>query len=271
MNKKILQIIEDKNLAIADFQQAVSETKNILGDIPAELGERILLTAAMSYEKDKKLCDVGGHVGAYLLILKRLGMDVTVIDFFPELEEDSYLHNIQSDHTSKKIKRFKEQGIHIINADVYDMNLEDESVDVMTSFECFEHFAHSPKPVMEQMVNALRKGGRLTISVPNIARIENRLRLLFGETALEKYAHFYHHGNPFIGHHREMTAKEVRWLIEENGLEITDFFTTDITVQSMKKRKAAKKWISKMNYEYGITDKIIPQNMRKHIWTSAIK
>lgn len=121
------------------------------------------------------------------------------------------------------------------------------------------------------MIRALAPGGLLILSVPNIARISTRLRLLAGKSPLEKYPSYYHHGNPFLGHHREMTLREVNWLVTENRLQPVQVFATDITVQSRKRRSWLKKRLSQLNYRFGLTELLLPDTLRKHIYAVARK
>jgi SAM-dependent methyltransferase len=58
-------------------------------------------------------------------------------------------------------------------------NFEDETFDFITCIAVLEHL-FNPFEVVEEFRRILKDGGRLLISVPNVAYIKRRVRLLFG-------------------------------------------------------------------------------------------
>src|SRR5262249_16877932 len=127
------------------------------------------------------------------------------------------------------------------------------------------------KPVLEQMHTSLKSGGRLCLSVPNIARIQARLRLLFGTSPYERYSYYFDNGNPFYGHHREMTVSEVGYIPKALGMTTVRLFSSDIPYESMKRQNPLKKAVLAFNNRTGFTDFILPRGTHKHIWLEASK
>lgn len=255
-NSLILRHCTLGGLSPADLDAALSRAADTLAACDYTFNHREILNAVMSYRPGGKLLDLGGSGSIYHLILKNLGMDVAVLDFAFNPALKGVLASA---------------GIQLAEGDLYKTPFPSGNYDVISTFECFEHLPHSPKPVMDKITAALKPGGAFVMSIPNVARIEQRLRLLMGATPHEKYEGLYHSGDYFAGHHREMTVREVRYLMAENNLALETLFTTDMTVASAKKRSRLKRALNRLNYQYLLTDKIMPRNLRKHIWAKARK
>jgi hypothetical protein len=87
-----------------------------------------------------------------------------------------------------------------------------------------EHYPHSLKYVMNNIVSLLNNSGRLFIEVPNIAYWPKRVNLLFGKTPLMPIKDIFLSDIPFIGHHHEFTISELQDLAQLSGLEIMNDF-----------------------------------------------
>ena len=84
-----------------------------------------------------------------------------------------------------------------------------------------EHLAHSPKPLMENINNAMVSSGHLVFEVPNIAFWPNRFSLFFrGRTVHSSIESVYHSAIPFTGHHREYTIDDARYVLSQGGFTI---------------------------------------------------
>src|SRR5262249_4923045 len=139
--------------------------------------EREILNAIMCYQKDGAMLDLGGGGSIYHLILKNLGMDVTILDF---------------NFNPALVSPLKNAGVKMVEGDLYQSPFGAGGYDVISTFECFEHLPHSPKPIMDKICPALKAGGKFVLSIPNVVRFDQRMRVLIGSTPHEKYAPFYH-------------------------------------------------------------------------------
>jgi len=195
------------------------------GSIETEQTERIKVNCALSYRKDGRLCDLGSYVNMYPVMLALLGMRVTTVDYYPQSKPQSPNYNPD---IHRVLDICRSVGIEVIECDLYDLTLPKEAFDVVTSFETFEHLLHSPKPVMKKIVAALRPGGDVVLSVPNIARLVNRLRVLVGRSPLSSFGFFFENGYPFTGHRREMTIAEVHHMMAVMQLKRKKLFTENL-------------------------------------------
>ncbi|WP_162560469.1 class I SAM-dependent methyltransferase [Methylobacterium durans] len=242
----------------------------LLGDQPS-ISARMQLAAALATVPGGKLCDVGGSTSAYLLVAHVLGTHVTIVDTMPYVDGGPGAVPGFEAEVRRRLTLFEKLGLAVRRTDVFETGLPADHFDVAVAFETIEHFAHSPKPVLEAMVKSLHPGGRLCLSTPNIARIEMRLRLLAGRTVHERLVPFFHDGNPFLGHHREYTLNEFEALPDLLGLKAVAVFAANVTYESRKRKTAAQHFLINLEERYGLGDLLLPPTWRKHVWLEAMK
>jgi 2-polyprenyl-3-methyl-5-hydroxy-6-metoxy-1,4-benzoquinol methylase len=252
LNRRVLQALARNRLQAAKFTQAVEAAMAATGssEPPAQ---RVLLCAAKCYQPGGTHVDFGGGLSLYPLILAQLGMDVTVADLYAGQEPS-------------RMAVFSAHGVTLIEADLYAVEMAAGSLDGVSMFETIEHLPHSPKPILDTMVAALKPGGRFLLSVPNICRIENRFRMLTGRNPMGKYRILFDSGERFLGHHREMTIAEVAWLPSQLGLEVDRVYTTDLRYK--ERPNAVKSAFSRLANHYLLND-LMPATWRRQIWLEA--
>jgi SAM-dependent methyltransferase len=100
---------------------------------------------------------------------------------------------------------------------------EDGFFDLVIFTEVLEHLFGPPSDVLRETRRILRDGGVLILSVPNIATLYNRVKLLLGATPLpnpdQQMKKGWVHG---YGHVHEYTAKEIASLVENCGFTISE-------------------------------------------------
>ncbi|KZB51835.1 hypothetical protein AUP41_06485 [Thalassospira xiamenensis] len=157
------------------------------------------------------LCDVGGFFGAFPLTLSRLGHKVAMTE---ALEYYSESFNPLFDFLT-------DQDVNIIDYDPFgSSSLPEKDFDVVTVMAVIEHYPHSLKKFMENILRVFKQDGRVYIDVPNIAYWPKRMAMLLGKTPLVPVSDIFRSSEPFIGHHHEFTRQEVRDLASLCGIEI---------------------------------------------------
>ncbi|WP_437913994.1 class I SAM-dependent methyltransferase [Sorangium sp. So ce302] len=94
--------------------------------------------------------------------------------------------------------------------------------DLVSSFEVIEHLQFHPAPFLAGCNSALRPGGRMLLTTPNVASWSSINRLLDGATP-----HMTgQYGGP-MEHRKEYTAWELRRLVETAGFRVDKLVTFD--------------------------------------------
>lgn len=88
--------------------------------------------------------------------------------------------------------------------------------DLIIFSEVIEHLHGNPRAALRNLKSALRPGGRLLITTPNLVRLASRIKMLLGRDVLERI------GPPeyWRGHVREYTLAEVVEMLRREGYEL---------------------------------------------------
>jgi len=159
----------------------------------------------------KSVCDVGGFWGVFLITLKKIGYNVTMTEAL------QYYSGAFSD----LFKFIADRGVNIVNYDPFESGAAlTTRFDIITVMAVLEHYPHSPKLFMENIISMMQSNGKLYIEVPNIAQYTKRIPFMLGKTPLIPVQDIFKSKVPFIGHHHEYTIAELRALADLSGLVI---------------------------------------------------
>jgi SAM-dependent methyltransferase len=100
---------------------------------------------------------------------------------------------------------------------------DDGSLDGVLFCEMLEHLLMNPLHTLGEIHRILRPGGCLVLTTPNVARLENVLRLLHGANLYDPYSGF----GPYGRHNREYTRHELHRLLEFAGFDVEFSMTAD--------------------------------------------
>jgi SAM-dependent methyltransferase len=112
----------------------------------------------------------------------------------------------------------------------------DEQFDMIMLHHVLEHLHDSPRYLLIALLEQLRDGGYLFISVPNHVNLRKRLAVLVGKTSLPAYPDYYWHPGPWRGHVREYTRGDCVALAEALGLEIVEIRAVHNMLQKVPRR-----------------------------------
>ena len=172
-------------------------------------------------EQVRTVCDVGGFWGAFPMTLCRLGYEVTMTESL----------QFYSRSFNRLFEFISEKGVRIIDYDPFQEGARlPRQFDVITVMAVLEHYPHSLKIFMDNVISSLKPEGQLYLEVPNIAYWPKRMGLLWGRTPLAPQDDIFQSKVPFIGHHHEYTISELRDLARLSGLSIIseDFYNYSI-------------------------------------------
>lgn len=101
---------------------------------------------------------------------------------------------------------------------------DDGAFDVVLFCEILEHLQLDPVRVILEIKRVLKPGGRLILTTPNVARLENVARLIAGTNIYDPYSGYGAYGR----HNREYTRHELAQLLDYCGFEMEQAFTADV-------------------------------------------
>jgi len=198
------------------------------------------------------LLDVPAGEGALAARLIAAGFEVTCCDLYPE------------------IFRLKDVDIH-----PGDLNGElpfaDRSFDHVTCLEGLEHIENSQQ-AMREFARVLRPGGTVTVSIPNILNIEERLKwLLYGYTShfkpmtrgqVERLRAEYDNREEIAAHVNPIAYSELRYILEKNGFQIT---------QVHRDKRKSNAWLYwPIVLLIRVIARLTPAAKRKERWTEEL-
>jgi SAM-dependent methyltransferase len=160
--------------------------------------------------KELEVMDIGGSVGLVPVGCAALGCKrAVVVDDFRDPV------HFQFGDSTEVLKR---HGVEIVNRDVIHQGISDlGTFDAISSFDSMEHWHHSPKRLFEQVMNALKPGGRFVLGVPNCVNLRKRITGLFGKNKWSSMQDWYE--TPvFRGHVREPDVDDLKYIARDMGL-----------------------------------------------------
>jgi 2-polyprenyl-3-methyl-5-hydroxy-6-metoxy-1,4-benzoquinol methylase len=115
-----------------------------------------------------KILDIGCGYCYLTRFLKGQGYDVLGVDFF--------YGTIPEDRC-----RQSEIPYYQLNIETDDLPFEENIFDVVLLGEVLEHLTHSPLLPLARIQNALKRGGRLILTTPNVRRVTHLAKMVVGQ------------------------------------------------------------------------------------------
>jgi 2-polyprenyl-3-methyl-5-hydroxy-6-metoxy-1,4-benzoquinol methylase len=159
-----------------------------------------------------ELCDLGGGMGLFSVGCAAYGMKRTVlVDDF----DDSVYHRVGV----SMFDLHRSFGVEVIARDVVKNGIRDivGTFDVITTFDSMEHWHHSPKRLLHEVVEKLKPGGAFVLGVPNCVNMRKRISVPLGIGKWSEMQDWYETPN-FRGHVREPDVGDLLYIARDMGL-----------------------------------------------------
>jgi 2-polyprenyl-3-methyl-5-hydroxy-6-metoxy-1,4-benzoquinol methylase len=157
-----------------------------------------------------RMLDYGSYFGNFSLMFAGSGFQVDAVD--------SYAAYGSAFEPARQAMRKAGVAVHDVDAVGRDLQgLPSDAYDIVLCLGVIEHVPHTPRLLLQSLTRVLKPGGCLVIDTPNHAYLYHRQRLMTGESVMANLAAQFHSDPPFEGHHREYTAAEIAWMLEQSG------------------------------------------------------
>jgi SAM-dependent methyltransferase len=110
------------------------------------------------------------------------------------------------------------------NSELERLPFDDQSFDWIVFCEVLEHMTNDPLQVLLELKRVLKKGGRLILTTPNAARLENVVAFLEGRNIYDPYSGY----GPYGRHNREYVRHELHELMKHCGFADEVSFTANV-------------------------------------------
>jgi SAM-dependent methyltransferase len=173
--------------------------------------------------RNRKILEIGPFFSYTPFLLKKQGNEVHVME-----GEDPAVYPLKP--------LYQEQGISFSTCDLFEsfgssqkekhtLPFGENQFDLISCWENMEHFNFNPVGFIRDLHRVLKPGGEAFITVPNMAKLENRIKLFAGKsigTPVESYNQFYNYANGrFLGFHwREYVMSELTYLFGTQNFSI---------------------------------------------------
>ena len=94
----------------------------------------------------------------------------------------------------------------------------DRPFDLIVMAEVIEHVPCPPHLVFANLATALKPGGHMLVTTPNLYRLRNVIRMLRGEQIFDMYR--IGEREALLGHFIEYSKEQIAWQLETAGLQV---------------------------------------------------
>lgn len=159
-------------------------------------------------------------------VLSRMGYECSGLD---DLNDAWH----RRDGNLEAIHRFAEEsGVELVDSGEINA-FEGRQFDMVMSHAVLEHLHDSPRMAFESLVELVRPGGLVYVSVPNAVNLRKRISVARGRTNYAPYGDYYWYPGSWRGHVREYVKGDLAAFAEALNLEVVELGGCDHMLASL--------------------------------------
>lgn len=177
--------------------------------------EHIISTIERHLPRGSQILDFGAGLCDKTVLVQLRGYRCTAADDFgnPLNTEEGYSEGVRDFARSFGVEVAQVEG---------DLPFSPHSFDMVMMHDVIEHLHDSPRELLNDLVERLRPGGLLFITVPSAVNIRKRIDVLFGRSNLPRYDTYYWYPGPWRGHVREYARGDLEALNTFLGMNLVE-------------------------------------------------
>ena len=188
--------------------------------------KRFVYTWGLTKGLNGKCLELGANPYFTTTLLNKFGdLDLTLANYFgDEISAKKGTQKVVFTDPDSGLKGEKRFNYNHFNIENHRFPYKDGSFDVVIFGEIIEHLLNDPCKVLREIKRVLKPNGSLILTTPNVARLENICRLIQGENIYDPYSGY----GPYGRHNREYNRHELIQLLEFEGFNVNECFTSDV-------------------------------------------
>ena len=186
---------------------------------------RFVYTLGLASDVSGKCLELGGNPYFTTMLLKQFTkLEIFVGNYFGDGNHQNYAQNVDYMNLDGANKGTERIAFQHFNIETEPFPYSDNEFDLVIMAEIIEHLLMDPCRVLREIKRVLKPGGTLIITTPNVARLENVMRLIGGANIYDPYSGY----GPYGRHNREYNLHELALLLRFHGYDPTVCFTADV-------------------------------------------
>lgn len=188
--------------------------------------KRFVYTLGLTHGITGKCLELGANPYFTTTLLQQLTkLELSLANFFGEsMTKGQHSQGVTFRDLQTEQQRSLNFSFEHFNVETDRFPYPDETFDVVIFAEIIEHLLNDPCGVLREIHRVLKPAGRIILTTPNVARLENVARLIAGENIYDPYSGY----GPYGRHNREYNRYELIQLLQFEGFCPEEHFTADV-------------------------------------------
>lgn len=188
--------------------------------------KRFVYTLGLTQGIEGKCLELGANPYFTTMLLKQFTqLELSLANFFSDaLPKGQHSQGLTFVDPQTAEQRSHSFSFEHFNVEKDRFPYPDNTFDVVIFAEIIEHMLNDPCAVLREIHRVLKPGGKIILTTPNVARLENVSRLIAGENIYDPYSGY----GPYGRHNREYNRHELIQLLQFEGFHPENHFTADV-------------------------------------------